>query len=143
MLIFRVERDGQGAFASSLVYDVIERPLHGRHGADPRNPPGPDGEHPVLRTKFRSISGKQRANTLFGFASLDQYKAWFSCPRLRKDLDARRGQLVVYDVPEKYVTKGYHQVIFDIRKAKFVAVLPCTTRRRKFTITKSKERIAA
>jgi hypothetical protein len=62
----------------------------------------------------------------FGFADVEQFHAWFSTHEAREILDREGFHLSVYEVPPEYAAIGDSQAVFNVTKARRIAVLACT-----------------
>lgn len=102
MLVYRVEKNGIGPYRHDDTSDELWNKLYAKND-DTRPGPNRDG------------IGMVRRDIHFGFQDIEQLKAWFKGARsaLRKN----GFNLVIYDVPSRWVYIGGKQVGFDMSKA--------------------------
>lgn len=105
MLVYRVEKNGIGPYRHDEVDDKLYCKISSHNSC--YNRPGP------IRDGI-SI-GPYNSDIHFGFKDIEQLKAWFKGARsaLRKN----GFNLVVYDVPKRWVYVGGKQVGFNMSKA--------------------------
>ena len=105
MLVYRVEKNGIGPYRHDEVDDKLWHKIASHNSGNSR--PGP-------RSDGISI-GLYKPDIYFGFKDIEQLKAWFKGARsaLRKN----GFNLVIYDVPKRWVYVGGKQVGFDMSKA--------------------------
>lgn len=90
-----------------------------------------------LKAYTREWVSRLGALPSFGFASMEQYHEWFRTPRIREALftkirfthdprpkERNNMELHRYEVDEKYVFQGHHQVVFPRDYAKDLGVVP-------------------
>lgn len=104
MLVYRVEKNGIGPYR----HDGVDEKLYCKissHNSD-NNRPGPNRD---------GISVRSSPDIHFGFKDIEQLKTWFKGARsaLRKN----GFNLVIYDVPKRWVYVGGKQVGFNMSKA--------------------------
>lgn len=104
MLVYRVEKDGIGPYRHDNVDENLWSKLYSH---DDRRP-GP------YRDGIKNIE-KVRYDIHFGFKDIESLKIWFKGARsaLRKN----GFNLVIYEVPNKWVCVGNTQVGFNMSKA--------------------------
>lgn len=126
VIIYRIERaDGSGPFGNGLstTYDD-----HKRAGvASCYDPPAPydnreRGSDLHAHAKRQGITGWH-----FGFTSKAQIRRWFRSKKGRRAMAEVGGVLSVYEVPSRWLIRGYEQVIFKRSKASRVGFLNLET----------------
>lgn len=110
MRVWRVEdRHGIGPYQSEKIN--LPGVSTARHPAPPR-----DFSPKELKKLDRMFPlGPDSPGVAFGFSSLDQLREWFW--GYLHDLNRHGFHIVEFEVPEKYLASGYHQVAFDKRYA--------------------------
>lgn len=122
--VWRLERNGKGAFASGLMYDSQFHGDHcGHHNCNLSSPPGPFNveEHGTeVYDLFANGTSKELEGYYFGFLTLKQYLRWCNSKYVRQDLEQHGGELKRYKVPANKVAKGNWQCVFMKSKAECV-----------------------
>jgi hypothetical protein len=127
MRIYRIERGGEGAFTSGLVWDARSR-LADRLGPDwdsrepdPIRHSGPYTETDQLQRAF------DRDKHKFGFRDMDELVCWFDSEAIRVLMKELGGTVEVYEVPVSRTVTGRMQTIFEFEHAVHVETLQIPT----------------
>jgi hypothetical protein len=123
MIIFRFEKttdERDGPFGGdhgtqpSLAYDKVATSLGFSSAYDGptlfnHTEEGTDAHKHVITAGLKGFH--------FGFESLEQLDDWFSCPEGRQAMEEKGCKLFKFSVPDDYVLRGSHQVLFRRDKA--------------------------
>lgn len=124
MYVWRIEREGEGAWRSGLVDDcttLSASTYKRKHHCNPGEMPGPWGGSETGTELHKKFGEPDCYHYHFGFKSLTQYKRAFKSIHLRRDMARHNGVLKRYKVDRQHVVLGNHQVAFKLNKAKHVA----------------------
>jgi hypothetical protein len=124
MILYRIERNGLGAFSGGLVRDAwwaLDKELDLFAEPDPLRHPTPWFDGPDLGDRFRSTKH------FCAFKSTEQLLRWFDSEAHRRKMAELGGRVIVYEVSPKFVIEGNHQVVFEKAKAEQVDDIPIPT----------------
>jgi len=124
MRLYRIERNGLGAFYSGLAVDAwwaLDKELDLFAEPDPLRHPNPWCDGPHLRDRF------SRMKHFCAFKSTEQLLRWFDSEAHRRKMAELGGRVIVYEVSPKFVIEGNHQVVFEKAKAYKVDDIPIPT----------------
>lgn len=146
MQVYRVEdEEGGGPYnglrAPAPFTDGWTKIINGqinKEGNDLVHQPSPYRDIPQWAEPFPG-HGRYR----FGFQTVEQLHNWFH-DVAQQELDRRGFKLAKYEVPEKWVHVGGHQVAFDPRKASLIQrdPLPMAGQGELFTSSSTKEKLS-
>lgn len=100
MLVYRIEKNGAGPYASYFADTPFKRALSIHNKCN---------RHPGIRD-IRLRDGEDISNFVFAFKSFEQHRRWFH--RRFTALHSEGFKLFVYDIHEEDIRYGDYQIVF-------------------------------
>jgi hypothetical protein len=120
MLIYRVEKNGHGPYNRKYETEINEYQFYLNldlaHSDDPKSHPNPIMDGINIPINFGFI---QDPNFVCGFSSMQQFLEWFGI-QSRSILATAGYSLIRFEIDEKFVYSGAHQVMFYKQEATYL-----------------------
>lgn len=126
--VYRLENQaGNGVFSVGQAATYLLRQSKRFQDHSPYYMPCPHSEKELGSELNQVFEAEKGSDLVFGFLTKKQIKSAFPCAWGRKAINFNGIQISVYEVPEKHLVRGFHQVAFKAYEAQFVGTLNPST----------------